>query len=821
MRRISLNEKWSGKGIDPLTNETITFEQTSVPGCALRDIIDALKGGDIFYRDHLEKYQKYENFQYVYTKKFDVEKTDETIILVFERLDTYCDIYLNGKLLSYCDNGHISYRFDVTNQIREEDNEIKICFYSPMAKTEGKPVLGGAFTTERMYTRRVQCTYGWDWVGRFATCGITGDVFIEMYPKNEPMIEEIYVYTKSIDAFGAYMGVKIDFGDNFSDKIYDFEIYDDEGVLVKKHSKYCAYHEYNYNVSIENAKLWYPAGYGAQPLYELKVMWDGNCIARTKFGIRTVKIMQPKDAVGSPAYNKCLELKQSSFSKEYDHNTEFSGFILVVNGIRIQARGANWVPCEPYENGKTKEKIRKSLALAKEMGLNMLRVWGGGTFESDVFYDECSRLGIMVTQDFLMACGIYPEKEDWFISHLQKETEYAAKRMRNQACLMWWSGDNENAVRGDDVMEDHPGRSAAMFGIQPVLAKFDPQRDFLPSSPYGGSFYASNTAGTTHNTQYLGNIFEIIDKENLDDYKERYKMLRARFIAEEPTFGGISTYSLKKFLTEEDIFGEDLTMFQYHTKGNPALPKELFTYFVTLTEKILGSFKNGYDRVFKMQYIQYECVRVVLEQLRREMWFESGVVFWMMSDCWPAAAGWAFTDYYLMPKASFYSFKRCAKPQICSIDYNHGMYQVVVSNNDVFAVGGEISVFAIDTDTNTKTDIWKGDFSVQSQSAEEVYSFEDIKNGIIVAEIKCGATLDRAFYKSGNLHIKESHVTYEIQDDKIILKADRYIQAVGIDGNVILGDNWFSMLPGEEKEVSFQLTEGKLSDITIAAYGLA
>lgn len=817
MKKLLLNGQWKGKGIHASTSETIAFEAT-VPGSALHDIVhSSYNAGDIFYRDNLEKYQKYENFDYIYTKTFDTEISDGKMILVFEKLDTYCDVYLNGKHLSYCDNGHISYRFDITDIVRKKDNEIRVCFYSPILKTQGKPTLCGAFTKERMYTRRTQCTYGWDWVGRFVTCGISSDVYVEQYQNDEPMLDGIYVYTKSIDSFGAYIGIKINFGDCFSNKVYDFEIYDDEGKLVKHHSKYCLYPEYSFNVSVEKAKLWYPSGYGEQPLYELRVMQDGKCIGTTKFGIRTVKIMQEVDAVGSPYYNQCLELKKSKFSQMYDRNIEFSGFILVVNGIRIQVRGANWVPCEPYENGKTKDKVCKSLKLAKEMGLNMLRVWGGGTFEAKEFYDECSRLGILVTQDFLMACGSYPEKQDWFIKHLNKEAAYVAKLIRNQPCLMWWSGDNENAVRGDDVMEDHPGRSSAMFGIAPILDKLDPERDFFPSSPYGGSFFASNTAGTTHNTQYLGEIFNCIDEENMDDYKERYKMLRARFIAEEPTFGAINPYTMKKFLTEEDIFGEDTAMFRYHIKGNPDLKKELYEYFVTLTEKILGSFKNGYDRIFKMQYIQYECVRVVLEQLRREMWFESGVVFWMMSDCWPAAAGWALTDYYLMPKAAFYSFKRCSKPQICSID----AYQVVVSNNELTAVCGEISVFSIDTGTNTKRNIYTGNFSVDAQSAKEVYRFEHTGSEIIVAEMVCGHGSDRAFYKTGNLQMTQSSVTYEIKSDRIILKADRYIQAVGIDGNVILSDNWFSMLPCEEREVPFEITEGDAPDISIHAYGLS
>ena len=321
---------------------------------------------------------------------------------------------------------------------------------------------------------------------------------------------------------------------------------------------------------------------------------------------------------------------------------------------------------------------------------------------------------------------------------------------------------------------------------------------------------------------FLGNIFEVIDGQNLDDYKERYKKLCARFIAEEPSFGAINPYSMKKFLTEQDIYGDDLAMMQYHVKGNPGLKKELFEYFVILTKKILGDFENGHDRIFKMQYIQYECVRVALEQLRREMWFESGVVFWMMSDCWPAAAGWTFTDYYLMPKASFYSFKRCSKPQICCIDKTNGRYSVFVSNNGLCSADGEVSVFSVNPATNLKTDIYKGEFCVDSQSTKAVFDF--VYNGnetdVIAAEIKCGDTTDRAFYKNGNLHIAKSHLEYSVNDSKIILKADSYIQAVGIDGNVISEDNWFSMLPGETREISFESCDGDALDITVNAYGL-
>ncbi len=815
MKKLMLTGKWSATGSNCVTNESLTLD-ASVPGSTLNDVITA-KGFDPFWRTNADQIQKYESFDWHYSKEFELHTVNAHTQLVFEKLDTYCDVYLNGVHLGNLDNGHISYEFDVADYLKTGKNTIDVYFYSPISSVSGKPKLRGAFTTERMYTRRTQCSYGWDWVGRFVSCGICGDVYLKMYDKDEPIVDNVYVYTKSIDSMGAYVGISACFGENFANKVFDFEIYDCDGNKVKSHSKYCSYPKYSFNVSIEDAKLWYPTGYGEQPLYELRISCGGKILYSEKFGIRTVKILQTTDKEGSDYYKKCLELKKTGFSQEYDKNTKFSGFILVVNGVKILCRGANWVPCEPFENGRTKEKTSKILAMAKDMGLNMLRVWGGGTFETKEFYDECSRLGIMVTQDFLMACGSYPEKEQWFINQLNKEAEYAAKLIRNEPCLMWWSGDNENAINGDDTMADHPGRSSAVFGIVPVLMELDPERDFLPSSPYGGSFYASNTVGTTHNTQYLSYILDAIENKPLDNYKQLYKTLCARFIAEEPTFGSISTYSSKRFMTEDDIFGDDLSVMLYHTKGNPAMKKELFEYFVELTQKILGSFKDGYDRNFKMKYVQHECVRVVLEQLRREKWFCSGVIFWMLADCWPAAVGWTFIDYYLMPKASYYSFKRCSKPVVCSVDKNDGTYSVYVCNDGTQPCSTKLCVYAVDVKCGKTEQLYSGEACVPCGESQLVHSFEYSSDCIIVAD----TDNDRAFYKEGALNVCKTDVEYELGENSVTLKSKGYIQAVEIEGNVLPEDNYFSMLPGEQKTIKFtKAYADEAADIHISAYGI-
>jgi beta-mannosidase len=136
-------------------------------------------------------------------------------------------------------------------------------------------------------------------------------------------------------------------------------------------------------------------------------------------------------------------------------------------------------------------------------GLNMLRVWGGGVFEENVFYDECDRLGILVAQDFLMACGLYPCEEEWFNRHLEKEALFAVKKLRNYACLVWWNGDNENAAVGSDDLKGYDGRKGVRGAIMPILRELDFKRNSFLSSPYGGELYASVTVGTTHNTQFM------------------------------------------------------------------------------------------------------------------------------------------------------------------------------------------------------------------------------------------------------------------------------------------------------------------------------
>lgn len=795
MKRISLNGQWQGECV----GEFVFPAQ--VPGCTITDLIEnKYLPKDLLVDKNADAVQKYEKSDWIYTKTFHIEQLFENMQLRFERIDTYADIYVNGQFLASTENGNICHVFDISKIVHQGDNTLELRLYSPITRVEGLPLRYANFTAERLNTRRVQCTYGWDWVARFISCGI-GETEIVCWMSEERIVKHTYIFTEGVHNGAASVKIETAF-EKPVNSVITFEVADENGECVYQEDVSVSGAEYELRAYIKNAQLWYPIGYGKHPLYTLRIKETDAILHEEKFGIRTVEILEIIDDKGSENYQKCLQIK----NLDYDLNEEFSCFILVVNGMKIMCKGANWVPCQPYDMQGKEEKITQILQLSVEMGLNMIRVWGGGAFECKHFYEECSRLGILVTQDFLMACGEYPEKEKWFLSHLQKEAEYACYLMRNQPCLVWYSGDNENAVDGSFEDEDYRGKTAYEKGLKSVVERLDRTRKLFPSSPYGGKKFASNTVGTTHNTQFLSALFTYIESGNaLRDYKEELKKYRARFIAEEPIFGATSLSSLRRFMKEDEIFAQDMDMWLFHTKGNPALPQELMLYMIHFAERVLGEFKTPQDRFFKFQYFMYEWVRVVMEQTRREKWFCSGILFWMLNDCWTAASSWALIDYFNKPKLGYYSFKRCAKNIVGSLDFEDGKYTLYISNDGLTDCQVDVTLYKLKSGLQQNVD----SFALYSPANECVTQRLNVSlqaDEVMIVELKSPINDCRAFYKHGDLNLQkiENAVEHSAENGQVILFAKTYVHAVVLEGEAIFEENGFSMLAGEKKVVSYR-----------------
>lgn len=821
MKEYSLCGVWDAEGHGP-DGKTLRFSGT-VPGCVHTDLMREGVLPELFWRDNNRQAQWIENWSWEYRTRFDAPLR-ENAELVFEGLDTYCAVWLNDTLLGTCEDMFLSYRFPVEALLKPKGNELRVCFDSPIERTKNLPKLDGAFTTERLHTRRVQCTYGWDWVDRFVTCGIWKAVTLRVPESSR--LENYHLFTRCVDTHGAQLSFEANFSHVDGESALHLTIEDPEGRTVLCRTRRIVEMALYESLEIENPELWYPNGYGEAKLYTLRLcVRRGEAVLQEQtrsFGIRTLRILQRPDAPQSEYARRCRELKKaghlSGENAKWDRNGQFSGFTVLVNDVPVFCKGACWVPDEPLMSARKEEKTARLLWLAKEAGVNMIRVWGGGIFEYDWFYDWCDRLGLLVTQDFLMACGTYPDNEDTFCEALAAEAEQAVLRLRNHPCLAWWSGDNENAVEADDNLSVYPGRRVVRRYIEPVVRRLDPARDFLPSSPYNGVPYASATVGTTHNTQFIGDWFSYIRFHDMADYRTFFDSFLARFVAEEPTMGAPMFCTLRKFMSPEDIFGEDMSMWRYHTKNNPAeafREFELFDYLLAIAEKLLGKFRGPVDRVVKMQYVQYEWVRVTMELFRRNKGFSWGLLYWMLSDCWPGC-GWSLIDYYALPKLAYYAFRRAAKGQIAAIEKKDGAYRVFVCNDTLQTAEGSATLRLLTPERTLRR--WKFQYACAQNASACVFSVpaaeaepQLLENALLVCDIEG----DRAFFTERSpafLRLPEPELTVCRAGEACLrITAKSFLYAVILDGEYLFSDNGFLLLPGETREVSFAPAPGARS----------
>lgn len=326
-----------------------------VPGCVHTDLYSE----DEMFRDWNSEHCRWiEQHDWSYTREFtltpeDISEEAGIPELLFEGLDTYCEIRLNDVLVGTAENMFIPHRFCVKGRLRAGVNTLCVRFHSPVHAVADRPPRSGAFTTERLYTRRMQCSYGWDWGDRFVTCGIYRPVRLLWHKASE--LEHVSIVTEHLDAWGAQLKITAQLRHNHTSGAQIFmQILSPDGAVVYKNRCFSAEELAVWYVDLAKPALWYPRPYGAQPLYTLRMEVGGQC-AEQRFGVRTLRILQTQDT--KPAdIQRCHALQATPSGHEYDENTTFSCFTPVVNGVKVFCTGANWVPCEPFPSAETPEK---------------------------------------------------------------------------------------------------------------------------------------------------------------------------------------------------------------------------------------------------------------------------------------------------------------------------------------------------------------------------------------------------------------------------------------------------------------------------------
>ncbi len=809
---ISLDGQWELAGFSPDKFNHYTLEGT-VPGQVHPDLQRAGIIPDPFWRNNAELCQWPEKWQWTYKKVFDVPasfKQDWTV-MQFDGLDTYSDIFLNGTKLGSTNNMFLPYEYDVKNILKEKGNVLEVIFHSPTEIEKVKNAqkkYPAAYESSRVYTRRMQCTYGWDWVHRFVTMGIWKSCRLVSYPNAR--IEDLFVYTESIGANNAKLN--LEFSSTMKDedaRKAKLTISDPDNRVVWEKSFRVNDPLMKFEADINNPQLWWPNGAGEQHLYYVTAILydDQNNEIQRKFvetGIRTASIEQIPDATGSG-----------------------SSFTIVINGKRIFGKGGNWVPADPFPSRVTAAHYNKILRQAHDAGMNVLRVWGGGIYEPEAFWQACNKMGIMITQDFMLACADYPTTDPEFVASLEKEFAANICLQRNNPSLIYWAGDNELGLNFKPS-DNWYGKEMHQSMTAPLVRSMDPSREFRLTSPLGQDPTTTNSliSGDCH----LGAQFNYdIINGGLDSlllYKNFIKKITGRYMSESVAGGIPPKRTLLKFMNEADLENNFMIDFHMHDPATRGLHAVSFIeLFETQAQALFGDPGDNNDRRLRqLEYIQYEFIRLTMESARQRKFYSSGVQFWMFNDCWPAAT-WSMTDYWGGRKAGWYGMAAGCRPVIAASDVADGKILWSVCNDMLEDVKVKV-VVRVQPVSGKAT--FKKEVSIHVKENTSVVAMEldldEIKsklgdNAVLVCDISYGNNgYDRATwvpnmpqdvnYVRTNLEVSESR-----SDDsgEITIRTDNWARVVTLDADVDFEDNYFEMLPGETRTIKWKAGDKNFS----------
>ena len=703
-----------------------------VPGNFEIDLMRAGVIGDIFYGENPLLAQKRENLHLWYVRTFEVDSAEKQK-LVFEGLDTFADIYLNGVLIGSADNMLIAHEFSADNLICGK-NEIVVHIKPVFLETRKHPIGAGSFVhlrynAESLSVRKAAHTFGWDIMPRFLSGGIWRSVKLEQI--REERIEEIYLRTARIGKMRAVMrlyyqtALKSDFAYEYSLKV--------EGVC--KDSRFeKEIRLWNASgtdhLEIESPYLWWTKDMGEQNLYSVTatLMHGEEVIDRVAFrtGVRT------------------FDLKRTSLA---DENGEFCFYI---NNEPLFVRGTNWVPMDALHS-RDKERLPRALELLGDSGCNMVRFWGGNVYEDESAYEYCDENGIAVWQDFGMGCATYP-MNDRMCEALEKEVTAVVKKYRQYTCIALWAGDNEcdEAAlfwrrRGVD-----PNRNVLTRKIIPsVLYQHDPERAYLPSSPYIDSrAFESGDAGNTPEKHLWG---------PRDYFKsDFYTKATAKFASETGYHGCPAPMSMEKFLTPERMWPwQNNPEWQLHATcmevGEDAQYAFRLPLMANQIKVLFDEEPQTLDRFAKTsQASQAEAVKFFIERFRTGKcecagkWERTGIIWWNLLDGWPQFSD-AVVDYYYARKLAYFVIKRAQQP-ICLMfrEPSDGKLELVGANEYL----EDVTVSYRVTDLKTNTVAAQGTALLPKNGAATIAYTNHLTDGMhfYVMEWTCGKHSGKNYY---------------------------------------------------------------------------
>jgi len=791
-----------------------SFLPAKVPGSVYNDLLQNKQMEDPFWRDNEDiAFDLMEN-DYEYRCEFSVSQKMlgmDKILLRCEGLDTIADISVNNVSIASACNMHRVWEFEILkNILKKEKNEIKIIFHSPVnfaGEAHKKNRVDGTSHCLDGFPqiRKAHCMFGWDWGPRLPDAGIWRD--ISLAGIRMARIDNVYITQKhKKDSVELDFSVEIEKAADLprgTEYAWDLIITDPQGNNVEfdKSSK---------RVIIEKPQLWWPSGYGGQNLYTVKLILlsaRGTELDRweRRIGLRAMTVRRQKDKWGE-------------------------SFALEVNGTAIFSMGADYIPEDNILSRVTPKRTRKLLEQCVRANFNTIRVWGGGYYPDDFFFDICDELGLVVWQDFMFACAVY-DLNDQFEKNIRAEIEDNVKRIRHHACLGLWCGNNEMEWFVDQGRWVNTHRQKAdyikmyEYIFPQILKEHDPVTFYWPASPSsGGSFDKPNDPdrGDVH----------YWDVWHGDKPITEFRKFFFRYASE---FGFQSFPHLKT--VESFTLPQDRNIFSYvmerHQRNNAANGKIMNYMYQTFL------YPNDFDTLlYASQLIQAEAIKYAVEHFRRNRGRCMGAVYWQLNDCWPVAS-WSSIDYFFRWKALHYYAKRFFQPLMISCheeglltqnpNANHQpqvkaaiekSFRLCAANETMEdkkltvkweirdAKASVIKEKTIPVKAPALSSVWLDKVEVPDIKLNDEYlSYHLLDGDNVVSEGTVIFSIPKYF------HWADPKLSYKIAGDVITVKASAYAKSVEIQNrnqDIVLSDNYFDMNAGEKKIKILSGKPGKL-----------
>ena len=616
-----------------------------VPGDWPLDLVRAGLLPDPYFGDNFLRLTEYESHHVFYYTTFSWTGSIEDVFLRFDGIDTIADIYLNGKKIGHAENMFIEHEF-FADGLREGENEL-IVQLLPVCVEAKKHDLAGAvafkYNDPSLVFRKAAHSFGWDICPRIVGGGLWKGVSAVQKRKNR--INSVFLSVAELSDGAAKLKLSYDteIGDDLPSG-YSIKIEGkcDESVFFEEKELKSLRGECGFTVA--NPKLWWVRGYGKPNLYDVRATLTHNGeIADEyafRYGIRTAELIRDE-----------ITTKEKP-----------GRFLFRINNKDIYIMGTNWVPCDAFHS-RDRERMPAILDLALDCGCNALRVWGGGVYESDDFYDLCDEKGVFVWQDFMMACAVYPQT-DRMKDQLREEAISVVRRLRNHPSLCVWAGDNECDLAYSWFGRRNPEENLLTRKVLPeVLEKEDGSRPYLPSSPHISGEAAKKGMKTPE--QHLWGPRKYFKGKF-------YRNHTAIFASEMGYHGCNSVGSIEKFIPKEYLWPyKNNKMWLYHA-SSPELKNSPYTYRIGLMARQIRCFFGETPRSLNSfsamsQIVQAEAVKYFVESFRCRKGRRTGLIWWNIMDCWPQFSD-AVVDYYFDKKPAYYYIRNSQQPLCLMMD---------------------------------------------------------------------------------------------------------------------------------------------------------